>query len=263
MIDRSAFFSAVRKEFGPLVQPQVTGYAAILDEAEKRGTALNPLAYMLATAFHETARTMQPIREYGNRAYFMKMYDRTGSRPAVAKRLGNTVTGDGATFCGRGYVQLTGRGNYARASQKLGEDFVQFPDLVMQPGHAARIMFEGMEAGWFTTIDLSDTIDDKDESDAEDLREFVAARAIINGKDRAKTIGEYALAFERALKAGGYGRSVAAVRPSPQPSGQTPPPPDIPAAPHGRMTQPDEPPVTAQPSSPPSWWRRLLRWIIS
>jgi hypothetical protein len=42
---------------------QVEGAEAILDEAEKRGTPLRHLAYILATAFHESAQTMQAVRE--------------------------------------------------------------------------------------------------------------------------------------------------------------------------------------------------------
>lgn len=201
------FFAIVRREYGGLDQDQVDGFNTIIAEAERRNLKLDFLAYMLATAYWETGRTMQPIKEYGGRAYFMRMYDKTGSRPHVARALGNTVTGDGATYCGRGYVQLTGRSNYARASAKLGEDFVNKPNLVMQPEHAARIMFEGMTEGWFTGKDLDDYIDGVDESDAEDLREFIAARRIINGTDKARTIGGFALTFKKALEEGGYGEA--------------------------------------------------------
>src|SRR3990167_1622370 len=92
-MNRQKFFEAVRtKPFGGSLTPgQVQGTGAILNEWEARGlTDLRFLAYMLATAFHETARTMLPIKEYGGRAYFMKMYDKTGSRPQVVAGLGNT-----------------------------------------------------------------------------------------------------------------------------------------------------------------------------
>ena len=41
-------------------------------------------AYALATAYHETASTMQPIRENGTESYFTRMYDVTGARPKLA-----------------------------------------------------------------------------------------------------------------------------------------------------------------------------------
>ncbi|MBV8977757.1 MAG: hypothetical protein JO261_09760 [Alphaproteobacteria bacterium] len=47
----------------------------------------------------------------------------------TAKNLGNTQSGDGARFKGRGYVQLTGRDNYARVGRQLDVDLVANPDL--------------------------------------------------------------------------------------------------------------------------------------
>jgi len=196
MIDRGFFFDKIRGDLfkGSLFQSQVDGLSAILDEwdEQKRGN-LYWLSYMLATAYHETAFTMQPIEEYGGRGYFMRMYDRTGSRPHVAKRLGNTIPGDGATFAGRGYVQLTGRANYAKASEKLGADFVSHPDLAMQPKHAAAIMFRGMLEGWFTGKKLSDYFQGN-------TADHVNARRIINGTDSASEIAGYSRLFFGALR---------------------------------------------------------------
>jgi putative chitinase len=47
----------------------------------------------------------------------------------IAKNLGNTQDGDGARYKGRGYVQLTGRFNYARIGKQLGVDLEGNPDL--------------------------------------------------------------------------------------------------------------------------------------
>jgi putative chitinase len=47
----------------------------------------------------------------------------------LAKNLGNTQAGDGARYKGRGYVQLTGRFNYARIGKQLGVDLEGNPDL--------------------------------------------------------------------------------------------------------------------------------------
>lgn len=50
--------------------------------------------------------------------------------------LGNTQPGDGPRYKGRGGLQLTGRNNYERASQALGVDFVNHPELVADPKYA-------------------------------------------------------------------------------------------------------------------------------
>lgn len=195
-IDRAAFFAAVRASFGALKQGQVDGFNAILDQWELWGGSDDRhFAYMLATAWHETGRTMQPIREYGVDKYFTRMYDIRGERPVKARELGNHSPGDGARYCGRGYVQLTGRANYARAGLKVGVPLQDYPDRAMEPGIAARIMFAGMSEGWFTGKKLSDYEGGGGEYDA------INARRIINGTDKAKTIAGYYRSFLVALMA--------------------------------------------------------------
>lgn len=53
--------------------------------------------------------------------------------------LGNTQPGDGPRYKGRGYIQLTGRANYAAYSRRLGIDLVANPDLALRPDIAAAI----------------------------------------------------------------------------------------------------------------------------
>src|SRR4051812_15033951 len=66
-MDRTFFFDTVRHRLfkGNLTQPQVVGITAILDAWEERFADADRrwLAYILATAYHETAYTMQPVRE--------------------------------------------------------------------------------------------------------------------------------------------------------------------------------------------------------
>jgi len=60
-----------------------------------------------------------------------------------AGRMGNTEDGDGWAYHGRGLIQLTGRDNYTAAAQSLGYSYIDNPELLLQPKHAA------LTAGWF------------------------------------------------------------------------------------------------------------------
>lgn len=183
---RAAFYAAVRKEvaLGALSQKQVDGIEALL--AATDGLPITHRAYLLATAWHETAFTMQPITEYGGRRYFEK-YD-TGK---LAKALGNTpaADGDGFLYRGRGYVQLTGRANYAKAGDWLKLDLLRNPDLALQPSIAAQILVRGCSNGWFTGRKLSDYLPG----------DYDGARRVVNGTDHAGTISQYSRGFEAAL----------------------------------------------------------------
>jgi putative chitinase len=133
MIDREFFFQRIRQTlFEGTIQPkQVKGLIMILDRwDQEHGTTgdRRQLAYILATAFHETATTMQPIKERGGRAYLEANYDVTGEKPAQARANGNTEPGDGARYAGRGFVQLTWKNNYRRVGDLIGVDLVSSPD---------------------------------------------------------------------------------------------------------------------------------------
>lgn len=57
------------------------------------------------------------------------------------KDLGNRGPPDGASFKGRGYVQLTGRSNYTTFGPRVGvNNLVQQPDQANDPAVAARIL---------------------------------------------------------------------------------------------------------------------------
>jgi len=199
------FFDTLRtnKMLGPsLSTDEVDGCSAITSACGAANWPISWTAYALATAYLETAHTMQPIMEYGGKAYFHRMYDIEGSRPAKARELGNTSPGDGCKYCGRGYVQLTGKANYARAGRALGIDLVNNPDLAMQADVAADIMTRGMEEGWFTGKRCSDYLPKVGYAGS---GPFKNARRIINGTDRADDVASYALEFQKALGAGQWG----------------------------------------------------------
>ena len=208
MIDLPVFFKAMRDGLlGPtLDHHEVSGCEAVMQVMS--GAPLADTAYALATAFHETAHTMQPIKEYGGPRYFFRMYDEDGDRPHIAAQLGNTQSGDGVAYCGRGYVQLTGRANYQKADDALGlgGSLVANPDRAMEPIIAAQILRCGMDEGWYAG-------DRKGRHKfrrhlpkvgAASLSEFINARRIINGIDDDDEIAAYAVKFQAALAKGGW-----------------------------------------------------------
>lgn len=178
----------LRSHFGRLKQSQVDGFNAVLGAINAYGSPANKpayTAYMLATAWHETAHTMLPIEEYGKgkgRPY--------GSRIDVH---GGRYSNELPIFYGRGYVQLTWLTNYAFMKNRLGVDFVNKPEFALVPKHAANIMIVGMLEGSFTGKSLKTYIKNGL------YNEFISARRIINGTDKDKLIAGYAVNFLDSL----------------------------------------------------------------
>lgn len=216
----TAFFEAVRSSLfgGTLTQPQVDGINAILAAWERSGDGDDrKLAYLLATAKHETANTMQPITEYGGRSYFNKYEPGT----KIGKALGNSNVGDGFRFRGRGYVQLTGRFNYRNAGIKMDADLITDPDKALKPDIAGVALVRGSLEGWYTGKKLGDYI-------SAAKSDYINARRVINGTDKAQLIAGYADKFEQAIAAGRKGVSA-------------PPQPDINHYPQPPIAPPSQP----------------------
>jgi putative chitinase len=195
-LNRKFFFDSVRLNLfgGTLKQSQVDGLTALLDYWDNNHQNEDDrwLAYVLGTAYHEVDRKMQPIHEYGGTTYFMHSYDKSFN-PSKANALGNTQVGDGATFHGRGFVQLTGRRNYTDWQGRLGKPLVSNPDLVVNDiDIATTIIFEGMIQGTFTGKRLAQYFDPNTD-------EWVLARRIVNGLDKANLIADYGKKFYGAI----------------------------------------------------------------
>jgi len=186
--DRATYFEGVRNSLfsGAMTQQQVDGQGVILGlwEGQYTGTPMEDvrwLAYILATAYHETAQKIWPIREYG----LGKGHEYGEPDP---------ITGN--TYYGRGFVQLTWKENYERASAILGliddRDLSDFPDLALDSLIAARVMFRGMAEGWFTGAKLGDYFNESEDDP-------INARRIINGNDKDELIAGYYDTFLEAL----------------------------------------------------------------
>lgn len=192
-MNRQTFLSEINSALfsGRITQSQIEGINFKLAAWEKSELAdIRWLAYMLATSYHETAKTMQPIEEYGKgrgKPYGQKL--RHDRKPyAFPDKL----------YYGRGDVQLTWYENYEAMGKLLGIPLLEQPELALKPDISAQIMIEGMTRGKsnrgdFTGVSLenyfSATKDDP-----------VHARRIINGLDKANLIAGYHNKFLTAIK---------------------------------------------------------------
>lgn len=172
------FFDSYRREFGPLKSvDQVKAIENFLNFIFEDPFILDirEAAYMFATVKHETADTYLPVKE----AYWKDERWR-------AKNLRYFP------WYGRGYVQLTWETNYKKAQRELKIDLTTNPDVVMDPQISYQIMSQGMRNGWFTGKALSNYITDNSTN-------YIGARYIINGTDKASLIAKYAEEFEKCL----------------------------------------------------------------
>lgn len=201
MIDRGAFYPAVRGSLfgGVLTRAQVVGLDAILDrfETTMAGADRRFLAYMLATAHHETGRRMQPLRETfaDSDAVAIARLDAAfaaGRLPSVSRPYWRR-DGEGKSWLGRGFVQLTHRDNYARLSEATGIDLIAAPERAMDLDVAVDILFCGMRDGLFTGKKLAGYFSGVRE-------DWSGARRIINGLDRAALVGGYGRLYWAAIR---------------------------------------------------------------
>jgi putative chitinase len=189
--DPTKFFDLIRNRFGRLSTAQVQGFEFLLGKMSAANWPIAWAAYGLATAWHETAQRMQPVREGLD---VSDAYRRKHFRYYP--------------HYGRGYPQTTWLENYERADEELGlgGTLIANPDRMLEPEIAADTMIRGMAEGWFS----------KDKQGPRSLsrylprdrnatrEEFRQARPIINIMDKADKIAGEAEAIQAALQAGGW-----------------------------------------------------------
>ena len=140
-------------------QNVTTNWPLIVAALEKESIcSLNTQIAAIATVAVETWG-FAPIREWGNDAYLSKYDNNT--------QLGNTQPGDGVRYCGRGFVQLTGRYNYGAYGKALGIDLLAHPELALDAKTAAAIL-----AYFFKLRRIPDTADSGD---------WTEVRKLVNG----------------------------------------------------------------------------------
>jgi putative chitinase len=177
------FYEKLKKEklFESLNQKQIDTISAIMDYWKSNYSEydIRGLAYIFATAYNETDRTMQPIEEPGH---------------GVGLPFGKPDPNTGQVYYGRGLVGLTWERNYKTMGDLLGLDLVNHPEQALQLSVSVRVLVDGMMRGLFTGKSVPDYINSKNV-------DWINARRIINGLDKADAIAGYAQQFFAALQA--------------------------------------------------------------
>jgi predicted chitinase len=140
---------------------------------------------------------MQPVRETlatsDSRAVEILEAAFAGGRLSWVKTPYWRPDEDGNSWLGRGLVQLTHRRNYEAMSEVTGIDLVARPDRAMEMAPAVTILIEGMLRGSFTSHRLCDHLN-------EEREDWISARRIVNGTDRAEKLAGYGQAFLAAIR---------------------------------------------------------------
>jgi hypothetical protein len=203
MINREHFFTKTRNGFKKLNQSQVDGFNAVLSAWENKGFEKEikwreKLAYCLATFWHETAFTMQPIEEFGK-----GKGHKYGTRVKLSgKRYDDVIH----LFYGRGHVQLTWYENYQKMSKYAEIDLVKNPHAMLDMETSIKVSIAGMINGEYTGKSLSRYF-------SANINDPYFARRVVNGMKvdarnpklkvdvSAKNIEKYYHIFLQAIQA--------------------------------------------------------------
>ena len=141
------------------------------------------VAYMMATVEHETAGQFYPVIEAFN------VSERARQRYFAGKPY---AQGEPAYF-GRGLVQLTWESNYRKYEVITGAPLLSDPDLLLDPRLSLLILVHGMKTGTFTGAPLEKYINPRQ-------CDYINARRVINGTDKAEHIAGLAKQWEQKIR---------------------------------------------------------------
>lgn len=186
------FYNSIRNSLfkGYISTKQFEGIETLLNAFEASCVHdVRHRAYMLATVFHETAKTMQPIEEFGRGA----KYD-YGKKLKISRK---PYSAPDKLYYGRGYVQLTWYENYANMGKILGLPLLEQPELLLTPIVSAKVLIEGMTKGKSSFGDFTGkSLEDYFNASKTDP---LNARRIINGMDKAELIAGYYQEFYKSM----------------------------------------------------------------
>lgn len=202
IIDRAYFFKQFREKFYPIKEKEkylIDRYERLFNywDTQPQLTDLRWLAYILATTYHETGRSIKAVRECFGKTdqASINCVTRLYRRGRIKRNYAKIDKKTGKAYFGRGHVQLTWDFNYKRMGKELGmKDQVYInPDLALHPDTSVAIMSEGMIKGLFTGKRLSQYFNAR-------TTNWGGARRIINGMDKYKLIAGYGRKFHATLR---------------------------------------------------------------
>lgn len=155
----------------------------VLSALEEQGLADPPMVLMALATIRAETGSFKPISEYPS-----KYNTKPGGRPYALydfrTDLGNNAPGDGDRYKGRGFIQLTGKSNYQKYSQRLGlgDRLIDNPDIANDPIVASRI--------------LAAFLKDKEPKIRESLarKDYATARKAVNGGTHG--LNEFQLTYQ-------------------------------------------------------------------
>jgi putative chitinase len=185
MIDEKFFYDTIRVsplfKNGGITQTMVGTFNAIFKHFwdDPQYQYLKQVAYVCATAYHESAHTLNPgIREYGR---------------GKGRVYGRVYAKTGQIYYGRGLSQLTWWYNYLAMTTRIGVDMYRNADKALETNNSVANLMIGMIEGIFTKQKLSTFLDG-------DSTDWLGARRVVNGTDRANLIASYAKEFYKAIR---------------------------------------------------------------
>lgn len=135
------------------------GFTAL---TENLNYSAETMAVVWPNRFAEKGSDGKPVKENGKNkpnkfALALHRKPELIANVVYSGRMGNgpVESGEGWKYRGRGLKQLTGKENYTKCGNALNTDFVNDPDLLLQPQYAA------LSAGWFWTTNKCSEFADK------------------------------------------------------------------------------------------------------